>query len=172
MQKTVFGALVLILLLGLTGYSLAQRGSGHGPQMMRQGQMGPQGQQEPGVGMVGPMGPGMGGWGQMGPGMWGPGMMGQGMIGPGMGMMGSGMMGMMGPGMGMMGSPEILGFMMSIRGEIMSLIGQMMQRYGIAIWQMTPEIQQKMNREMLVGLGYILTKHGAALKERAEAVGK
>ena len=164
MQKTVFGALVLILLIGLTGYSLAQRGSGHGPQMTRQGQMGP--------GMGGQAGPGA--WGQMGSssGMWGPGMMGQGMMGPGMGMMGSGMMGMMDPGMGVMGSPEIMGSMMSIQGEMMSILGQMMQRYGNALWQITPELQQKMNREMLEGMGEILTKHGAVLKERAKAVGK
>jgi len=162
MQKKVFGGLVLILLLGLTGYSLAQRGSGHGPQMMGQGRMGP--------GMGGQVGPGA--WGQMGSssGMWGPGMMGQGMMGPGMGMMGSGMMGMMGPGMGVMGSPEIMGSMMSIRGEMMSLMGQMMQKYGNAIWQVTPEDQQKMNKEMLEGMGEILTKHGAALKGRAKAI--
>jgi hypothetical protein len=80
-----------------------------------------------------------------------------------MGMMGSGMM-------GMMGSPEIMGSMMSIQGEMMSLMGQMMQRYGNAIWQMSPEDQQKMNREMLEGMGEILTKHGAALKGRAKSI--
>jgi len=133
MQKTVFGALVMILLLGLTGYALAQHGSDHGPQMMRQGQMGSSS------------------------GMWGPGMMGQ---------------GMMGPGMGMMGSPEIMGSMMSIRGEMMNLMGQMMQRYENALGQIAPELQQKMNKEMLEWMGEILTKHGAALKERAKAIGQ
>ena len=90
------------------------------------------------------------------------------------GHMGPGMMGHMRSGMGMkgmMGSPEIMGSMMSIRGEMMSLMGQMMHKYGIAR-QMTPEVQQQMNKEMLEGMGEILTKHGAALKERAKAVGK
>lgn len=54
--------------------------------------------------------------------------------------------GMMGPGtMGpMMGSPEIMGTMMSNHGEIMSLMGEMMQKYGGAMGQMTPELRQKM----------------------------
>jgi len=92
-----------------------------------------------------------------------------GMMGPGM--MGSGMMGMVGPGMGMMGSPEIMESMMSIGGEMMGLMGRMMRRYGNALWQMTPEVQQQMNKEMLEGMGEVLTKQGAALKERAKAIG-
>jgi len=60
--------------------------------------------------------------------------------------------------------------MMSIRGEMMGLMGQMIQKYGSAMWQMTPEVQQKMNKEMLQGMGEILTKHGAALKGRAKAI--
>jgi len=47
-----------------------------------------------------------------------------------------------------------------------------MQRYGNALWQITPELQQKMNKEMLQWTGEILTKYGAALKERAKAIGQ
>ena len=87
-----------------------------------------------------------------------------------------GMMGQMGQGMGrmgpIMGSPEIMGAMMSIHAEVMSLMGQMMQRYGNALWQIAPELQQKMNKDMLEWIGEILTKHGAALKERAKAIGQ
>jgi len=78
-------------------------------------------------------------------------------------------MGMMGP---MMNSPEIMGTMMSIHGEVMSLMGQMMQKYGRAMETMTPELQQQMRKEMLERMADILTKQGAALKERAKAPGK
>jgi hypothetical protein len=79
-----------------------------------------------------------------------------GMMGPGMGMMGPGM-GMMGP---MMGSPEIMGTMMAIHGEIMSLMGEMMQKYGRAMDQMTPEVRQQMQQEVLKRLGEILGPQG------------
>lgn len=88
--------------------------------------------------------------------------MGQGM-GPGTGMMGPSMMGPM------MGSPEVMGTMMSIHGEIMSLMGEMMQKYGRAGEQMTPELREQMQREVIGRMGDILTKHGTALKERAKA---
>lgn len=107
-----------------------------------------------------PQGPGGMGGPMMGPGM---GMMGQ--MGPGMGMMGP----MMGP---MMGSPEIMGTMMSIHGETMSLMGQMMQKYGNPTGQASPEAQRQMQKEMLERMGEILTRHGAALKERAKAAAK
>jgi len=159
MQKGIIAALVVILLVGSYAYTQAQRGP-DGRGMMGQGQMSRRWQQGPGMGMSDQTG---GPWGHMSPGagMWGhmsPGMMGH--MRSGMGMK------------GMMGSPEIMGSMMSIRGGMMSLMGQMMQRYGNALWQITPELQQKMNKEILKGMGEILTKHGAALKERAEAVGK
>jgi len=151
MQKGIIAALVVILLVGSYAFTSAQRGPGSpGRHMMGQGPMGPRGQQGPGMEMSDQTG---GPWGHMGS--------------------GAGMWGHMGPGMmGMMGSPEIMGSMMSIRGEMMSFMGQMMHKYGIAMWQMTPEVQQQMNKEMLEGMGEILTKHGAALKERAKAVGK
>jgi len=103
----------------------------------------------------GPGGRGMMGQGQMG---------GQGAMGPGIGMMGQ-----MGP---IMGSPEIMGAMMSIHAEIMSGMGQMMQKYGNVMGQASPENQQKMQKEMMERLGEILTKYGTSLKERAKAVGK
>jgi hypothetical protein len=149
MRKGLIATLALTLVFGLAGYTLAQ----HGPPGGRQG-MGP-GQMGPGMGVQGPMAPGMGGGGQMG---------GQGM----MGMMGQAME-MMGP---MMSSPEIMGTMMSVHGEITNLMGEMMQKYGGAMDQMTPEVRQKMQQEMMGRMGDILTKHGAALKERAKAAGK
>ena len=161
MQKGIIAALGVILLVGSYSFTSAQRGSGGpGRHMMGQDQRSPRWQQGPGMGMSDQTG---GPWGHMGPGagMWGH--------------MGPGMMGHMRSGMGMkgmMGSAEIMGSMMSIRGEMMSLMGQMMHKYGIAMWQMTPEVQQQMNKEMLEGRAEILTKHGAALKERAKAVGK
>ncbi len=78
-------------------------------------------------------------------------------------------MGQMGP---IMGSPEIMGAMMSIHAEIMSGMGQMMQKYGNAMGQASPENQQKMQKEMMERMGEILTKYGTSLKERAKAVGK
>jgi len=39
----------------------------------------------------------------------------------------------------------------------------MMQKYGNALWQIMSELEQKMNNEMLVGMGEILTKHVAVL---------
>lgn len=48
----------------------------------------------------------------------------------------------------------------------------MMQKYGRAMAQMTPGLQQQMRREMLGRMGEILTKHGTVLKERAKAAGK
>src|SRR3989304_10154901 len=102
MRKGLIASLALALVLGFVGYTLAQ-------QAPPQRQMAPQGQMGPGPGM---QGPGMG----MGPGMMGQ-MGGQGMMGEGM-EMGRGM-GMMGP---MMNSPEIMGTMMSIHGEVMSLM--------------------------------------------------
>jgi len=155
MRKGLMASLALTLVLGFVGYTLAQ-------QAPPQRQMGPQGQMGPGPGMQGQMGPGMG----MGPGMMGQ-MGGQGMMGEGMGM-GRGM-GMMGP---MMNSPEIMGTMMSIHGEIQTLMGQMMQKYGRAMETMTPELQQQMQKEMMERMGDILTKQGAGLKERAKAAGK
>ncbi|MFQ5814260.1 MAG: hypothetical protein ACE5I2_13875, partial [Anaerolineae bacterium] len=60
----------------------------------------------------------------------------------------------------------------SIHGDIMSLNGKMMQKYGRAMGQMTPELRLQMQQEMLERMGEILTKHGTALKERAKAAGK
>jgi predicted esterase YcpF (UPF0227 family) len=54
----------------------------------------------------------------------------------------------------------------------MSLMGQMMQKYGRAMETMTPQLQQQMQKEMMERMGDILTKHGTALKERAKAPGK
>src|SRR3989304_4808304 len=122
MRKGLMASLALTLVLGFVGYTLAQ-------QAPPQRQMGPQGPMSPGPGTQGQMGPGMG------PGMMGQ-MGGQGMMGEGMGM-GRGM-GMMGP---MMNSPEIMGTMMSLHGEIQTLMGQMMQKYGRAMETMTPELQ-------------------------------
>ena len=62
--------------------------------------------------------------------------------------------------------------MMSVHGEIQSLMGQMMQKYGRALESMTPELQQQMQKEMMERMGDILTKHGTTLKERAKAAGK
>lgn len=87
-------------------------------------------------------------------------------MGPGTGMMGPSMMGPM------MGSPEVMGTMMSIHGEIMSLMGEMMQKYGRAADQMTPELRDQMQREVIGRMGDILTRHGTALKERAKALAK
>jgi hypothetical protein len=149
MRKGLIATLALILTLGVAGYTVAQQGPPGGRQGMGPGQMGP------GTGMQGPMGPGMGGGDQMG---------------------GQGMMGMMGQAMEMMGpmmrSPEIMGTMMSIHGEITNLMGEMMQKYGGAMGQMTPEVRQKMQQEMMAQMGDILTKHGMTLKERAKAGGK
>ena len=61
---------------------------------------------------------------------------------------------------------------MSIRGEMMSLMGLMMRRYGNVMWQMTPEVQQQMQKEMMERMGAILTKYGTSLKERAKAGSK
>ena len=38
--------------------------------------------------------------------------------------------------------------------------------------QMTPELRQQMQQEMMERMGEILTKHGTALKERAKDVRK
>ena len=59
--------------------------------------------------------------------------------------------------------------MTSIRGEMMILMGQMMQKYG---GQMTPELWQKNQQEMLERMGEIPTKHGAALREKAKVVSR
>ncbi len=77
--------------------------------------------------------------------------------------------GMMGP---MMRSPQIMGTMMSIHGEIISLMGEMMQKYVGAMGKMSPELRQKMQQEMMERMGEILTRHGTALKEKAKAGGK
>jgi hypothetical protein len=78
-------------------------------------------------------------------------------------------MGMMGPMMSsVMGSPQMMGLMMSMHGDMMALIGQMMQRYGT---EQSPEAQQKMRREMLQEMGDILVKHGNRLKETAKSGG-
>ena len=147
-RQIVIGA--LIFLFGFAGTISAQQAPpAGGPMGERQRQMGPPGPMGPGGGM---MGSGM--MGEMG----GEGMMG---MGRGMGMMGS-----------MMGSPELMGTMMSIHGEVQTLMGQMMQKYGRAMETMTPELQQQMQKEMMERMGEILTKHGAALKERAKASGK
>ena len=78
-------------------------------------------------------------------------------------------MGQMGPEIG---APEIMGAMMSMHAEIMSTMGQMMQKYGNAIGQASPELQQKMQKEMMERMGEILTQHGASMMERAKTVGK
>jgi len=61
---------------------------------------------------------------------------------------------------------------MSIHAEVMSLMGQMMEKYGSAVGQVSPELQQKMQKEMLERMGEVLTKHGVALKEKAKAAAK
>ncbi len=38
--------------------------------------------------------------------------------------------------------------------------------------QMTPELRQQMQQQMMERMGEILTKHGKTLKERAKAAGK
>jgi len=146
MQKGMFLILVLILLLGFAGYSVAQRMPQNpcgGQPMMGQGQRGGPGAMGPGMGMMGQMGQGMG--------------------------MGEQGMGQMGP---VIGSPEIMGAMMSVHAEIMSTMGQMMQKYGNAIGQASPELQQKMRKELMERMGEILTQHGASLKKRATAAVK
>ena len=147
MRKGLIATMGLILVLGFVGYTVAHQVSKNPREgrLMIAGE--PMGRHH--------MGP-MGGQGMMGPGM--------GMMGP----MGRGM-GMLGP---MMGSPEIMGTMMSIHGDIMSLTGEMMQKYGATMGQMTPELRQQMHREMLEQMGEILTKHGNALKQRAKTAGK
>ncbi|MFQ5684483.1 MAG: hypothetical protein ACE5HC_14575 [Candidatus Binatia bacterium] len=164
MQKGLIALVVMIFLLGLGGSGMAQQGTRNpcaGQHKMGMGQANPQGQQDTGMSMMGP------GTAMMG-------MMNRGTHGH----MGSGrhMMGMMGPGMGMAGgmmrSPEIMGTMMSIHGETLSLMGRMMQRYGTKLSEMTPELRGKMRKEIMEGLGGILSKAGAALKEKAKTVGK
>jgi hypothetical protein len=107
------------------------------------------------------------------------GMMGHGMMGQGMGMMGGEMMrpGMTGQGIGMMNpmmgavmrSPQMVGLMMSLHGEMMALMGRMIQRYGD---EQSPETQQKMRAEMLQEMGDILVKHGTRMKDTAETSGR
>ena len=153
-----------------SGESTQQRGPATGSEMGPPYGMGPGGGYGPGYGY------GMGPW-MMDPGWSGAYGMGPGMMGPGMGMMGPGMMGSgwgMGPGMGMMGpmmhsimgSPQMMGLMMSMHGDMMALMGRMIQRYG---GEQSPEAQQKMRTEMLQEMGDILIKHGNRLKETAKA---
>jgi len=129
------------------------RGYGMGPWMMGPGWSGAYG-----------MGPGMmgSGWGMMGPGMMGPGMGMGGGFGPGMGMMGPMMH-------SIMGSPQMMGLMMSMHGDMMALMGRMIQRYG---GEQSPEVQQKMRTEMLQEMGDIFVKHGNRLKENAKTSGR
>jgi len=47
-----------------------------------------------------------------------------------------------------------------------------MEKYGSAVGQASPELQQKMQKEMLERMGEVLTTHGMALKEKAKAAGK
>jgi hypothetical protein len=76
-------------------------------------------------------------------------------------------MGMMGSMMSsVMGSPQMMGAMMSMHGDMMALMGRMIQRYG---GEQSPEAQQKMRTEMLQEMGDILIKHGNRLKETAKA---
>jgi len=51
-------------------------------------------------------------------------------------------------------------------------MGQMMQKYGNAMGQASPENQQKMQKEMMERMGEILIQHGASMKERAKATAK
>ncbi len=104
-------------------------------------QMGQGWQGYPGMGMGGPSGP----W------MWSP-------TGPGMGMMGS-----------LMGSPQMTGMMMSLRGDMMTLTGQMVQRYG---GDRSRDAWQKMHKEMVEQMGEIMIKHGNLLKESAKTLGR
>jgi hypothetical protein len=147
MRKGLVATMALTLVLGFVGYTVAQQVSKNPPggRLMVAGE--PMGRHHMGH---------MGDHGRMGPGM--------GMMGP----MGGGM-GMMGP---MMGSPEIMGTMMSIHGDIMSLTGEMMQKYGATMGQMTPELRRQMQQQMMEQMGEILTKHGNVLKQRAKAAGK
>lgn len=171
-RRSAFMSLAIVLALAVGGYAIAQQmrpGPYLGPQMMAQGGSGAETQVPPGPGMWGP-----GGWGPMGYGMMGPGMMGPGgwgHMGHGFGMMGPGMMG---GGMwgSVLGSPEIMGTMLSLRGEMMSLMGRVLQKYGAAMWQMTPDVRRAVQREVLEGMGEILARQGSALKKSAAAIGK
>lgn len=161
-RSRVVVSFAIVLALALGGYAIAQQmrpGPYPGPQMMAQGGAGAQTQVPRAPGMWGP-----GGWGPMGYGMMGPG--GWGYMGHGYGMMGGGMWG------SMLGSPEIMGTMLSLRGEMMSLMGRVLQRYGAAMWQMTPDVQRAVQRELLEGMGDILARQGSALKKSAAALGK
>ena len=141
-----------------------QRGPATGREMSPPYGMGPGGGYGPGYGM----GPGMmgqawgGGYGMMGPGMMGPGMGMGGGFGRGMGMMGPMMF-------SIMGSPQMMGLMMSMHGDMMSLMGEMIQRYGA---EPGPEARQKMQQEMLQQMGEIFVKHGNRLKETAKTSGR
>lgn len=171
---------VLFLVLGVGAYVFAQQmrgGPGPGRHMMEQGQTQPRTEQEAEEWWehMGPwMGPGMMGWGMMGPGGhgMGPWGMGPGMMMGGPGMMGFGRGGFMGPGMGMMGgmmrSPELMGTMMAIHGDTMSLMGRMVEKYGSTTGPLTAEAQSQMRRDLMENMGDILIKHGTALKNRAK----
>jgi hypothetical protein len=180
--KLIVVMAAVIFATGPSGYLLAQHMQGgpmmqSPPQQMRptaeSGQSSQQRESATGSEIVPPYGMGRGGG--YGPGYgygMGPGMMGPGMMGPGMGMAGG-----FGPGMGMMGpmmhsimgSPQMMGFMMSMHGDMMAVMGRMIQRYG---GDESPEVQQKMRTEMLQEMGDILVKHGNRLKESAKSSGR
>ena len=147
-----------------SGERSQQRGPATGSEMGPPYGMGPGGGYGPGYGME-PwmMGQGWGGgYGMMGPGMMGPGMGMGGGFGPGMGTMGPMMH-------SIMGSPQMMGLMMSMHGDMMAVMGRMIQRYG---GDESPEAQQKMRAEMLQEMGDILVKHGNRLKESAKSSGR
>jgi len=96
--------------------------------------------------------------GQPGMGMMGGGMMGR-------GMMGGGMMRMMGP---VMQNPEIMGTLMMMHGETLAAVGEISRRYEKMGGGGAPEMRDKMNRELMIRIGEILTKYGQILKEKGE----
>ena len=175
--KLIVVMAAVIFVAGPSGYLLAQHMQG-GPMMQsprqqksltsESGQSSQQREPANGSEIVPPYGMGRGGgygpgYGYgMGPGMLGPGLGRAGGFGPGMGMMGPMMH-------SIMGSPQMMGLMMSMHGDMMAVMGRMIQHYG---GEQSPEVQQKMRTEMLQEMGDILVKHGNRLKESAKSSGQ
>ena len=63
----------------------------------------------------------------------------------------------------------MMGFMMSMHGDMMAAMGRVIQRNG---GDESPEVQQKMRTEMLQEMGDILVKHGNRMKESAKSSGR
>ena len=105
-------------------------------------------------------------WPSAGPHMWtmmDPQMMGQ--WGQGMGH-GMGMMG------GMMSSPKLRGAMLSMQGEMMTLMGSLTQKYAPSSSPWTAENQEDFQKELFDDVGKILSKYGAQLQQEAKRVSK